>query len=213
MEKSRIEWGRSTIGMEYRLNTRVKDEPQIVAFTSQVEWESWLREHHTESDGLWLKIAKKGTVDESVTYTEALDVALCYGWIDGQKGAFDEHWWLQRFTPRRARSRWSKVNTTHVERLIAAGRMQPAGLLEVERAKADARWDAAYEAQSTATVPDDLRVALDENEAARVFFETLNSANRYAIIYRVQDAKRPETRARRIRTFVEMLSEGKTLYP
>ena len=191
----------------------IKDNLPIVAFISQDEWESWLREQHTESNGLWLKIAKKGSGNDSVTYAEALDVALCYGWIDGQKGAFDGHWWLQRFTPRRARSRWSKVNTTHVERLIAEGRMQPAGLLEVERAKADGRWDAAYEAQSSATVPDDLQAALDENEAARGFFATLNSANRYAIIYRVQDAKRPETRARRIRTFVEMLSEGKILFP
>lgn len=195
------------------MNIRARDDLPIVAFISQDEWESWLRERHTESNGLWLKIAKNGTGDASVTYAEALDVALCYGWIDGQKGAFDEHWWLQRFTPRRARSRWSKVNTTHVERLIAAGRMQPAGLLEVERAKADGRWDTAYEAQSSATVPDDLQAALDENEAARGFFATLNSANRYAIIYRVQDAKRPETRARRIRTFVEMLGDGKTLYP
>ena len=133
-----------------------------------------------------------------MTYAEALDVALCYGWIDGQRNSFDEQWFLQRFTPRRPRSNWSKVNCAKVERLIEEGRMQPAGLAEVERARGDGRWDAAYDAQSKATVPDDLQRALDDNPAAAACFATLNSQNRYAILYRIQDAKKPETRARRI---------------
>lgn len=148
-----------------------------------------------------------------MTYAEALDVALCYGWIDSQKAGFDETYFLQRFTPRRTRSKWSKVNCQRAEELIRGGEMQPAGLREVERAKADGRWDAAYESQSTATVPDDLQAALDGNPRAREFFATLDSANRYAILYRIQDAKRPETRVQRIEKYVAMLSEGKKLHP
>ena len=158
-------------------------------------------------------MAKKATGIPTVTYAEALDVALCYGWIDGQRKRVDEQWFIQRFTPRRARSNWSKVNRDKVERLIADGKMQPAGLREIERAKEDGRWDAAYDSPSAATVPDDLQQALDANPAAAAFFATLNSQNRFAILYRVQDAKRPETRARRIETFVAMLAEGKSVYP
>ncbi len=158
-------------------------------------------------------MAKKASGIPSVTHAEALDVALCYGWIDGQRNSFDDRWFLQRFTPRRARSNWSKVNCAKVERLIEEGRMQAAGLAEVERARADGRWDAAYDAPSTATVPDDLQRALDDNPAAAACFATLNSQNRYAILYRIQDAKKPETRARRIEKFVAMLNEGTTLYP
>lgn len=183
----------------------------MLPFASRDAWEGWLAEHHASASGVWLKIAKKGSGIESVSYAEALNVALCYGWIDGQKGSFDETWWLQRFTPRKPRGTWSKINRDKAERLIAAGRMRRPGLREIERARSDGRWDAAYDPQSSATVPDDLREALERNDAARAFFETLNSANRYAILYRIQGAKRPETRARRIQTFVEMLSAGETL--
>ena len=188
-------------------------ELPILPFASQEAWEDWLDGHHSASDGLWLKIAKKGSGVESVSYAEALEVALCYGWIDGQKASFDDRYWLQRFTPRRARSRWSKVNRQKATELIEEGRMRPAGLREVERAKADGRWDAAYDAQSTATVPDDLRLELERHEGAREFFATLDSRNRYAILYGIQDAKRPETRARRIEKYVSMLNERKKPYP
>jgi uncharacterized protein YdeI (YjbR/CyaY-like superfamily) len=185
----------------------------VIPFASRDAWAAWLEERHASSDGLWLKFAKKGSGIETVTYAEALEVALCYGWIDGQVRKFDEDYYLQRFTPRRERSRWSKINRQKATELIERGEMKPAGLREVERAKADGRWDAAYDAPSTAQVPEDLRRELEKNETAREFFETLNSANRYAILYQIQDAKRPETRARRIEKYVAMLSEGKKLYP
>ena len=190
-----------------------KPELPILPFASREAWEPWLEEEHAASEGLWLKIAKKGSGIESVSYAEALEAALCYGWIDGQKASFDDSYWLQRFTPRRARSKWSKVNRRKATELIERGEMKPAGLREVERAKADGRWDAAYEPQSAATVPEDLRLELERNEGAREFFETLNSTNRYAILHRIQDAKKPETRARRIAKYVAMLAEGKKLYP
>jgi len=185
----------------------------VLPFASKAAWAEWLGEEHGRSSGVWLKIAKKDSGVETVSYAEALEVALCHGWIDGQKDKWDEKWWLQRFTPRKARSRWSKVNRAKAEGLIAAGKMKEAGLREVERAKADGRWDAAYDAQSTATVPGDLQRALDADDAARGFFSTLNSANRYAILFRIQDAKKPETRARRIEKFVTMLGRGEKLYP
>ena len=190
-----------------------KPDAPIIAFASQDAWRDWLDEHQADQGGLWLKLAKAASGIATVTYAEALDVALCYGWIDGQKRPFDGDYWLQRFTPRRPRSKWSQVNTRKVEALIEADRMQPAGLREIERAKADGRWDAAYAAQSTATVPEDLQAALEANAAALAFFSTLNSANRYAILYRVQDAKRPVTRTKRIADFVQMLSEERKLYP
>ncbi|MDX6722237.1 MAG: hypothetical protein QOD73_641 [Solirubrobacteraceae bacterium] len=190
-----------------------RDGLPIVSFLSPDEWEEWLEDEHATSRGVWLKIARKGTGRLSVSYDEALDVALAYGWIDGQKGRYDDEHWVQRFTPRTPRSRWSKINCARAGALIAAGRMRPAGLAEVERAKADGRWEAAYDGQSTATVPEDLQRALDASPAARDFFATLSGANRYAILYRVQDAKRPETRARRIAQFVEMLAERRTLHP
>ena len=189
-----------------------KDLP-IVPFASRDAWEAWLEEHHAASDGLWLKFAKKGSGIETVSYAEALEAALCYGWIDGQKASFDQDYWLQRFTPRKPRSKWSKVNRQKATELIEAGRMKPAGLREVERAKADGRWEAAYDAQSTATVPADLSRALEKNDRAREFFAKLDSRNRYAILYQIQDAKRRETRARRIEKYVAMLSEQKKLYP
>jgi uncharacterized protein YdeI (YjbR/CyaY-like superfamily) len=190
-----------------------RDGLPILHFLSPDEWEEWLEDEHAQSRGVWLKIARKGSGQMSVSYDDALDLALGYGWIDGQKGRFDDRHWLQRFSPRTSRSRWSKINRGRAEALIAAGRMRPAGLREVDRAKADGRWDAAYAGQRTATVPDDLRRALDDNPAAAEFFATLTGSNRYAILYRVEDAKRPETRARRIEQFVEMLAEGRTLYP
>ncbi len=191
----------------------VKPELPIIPFASREAWEAWLEEQHAVSQGVWLKIAKKGSGIESVTFAEALDVVLCYGWIDSQRCSFDGRYFLQRFTPRRPKSKWSKVNRARVTKLIEAGEMKPAGLREVERAKADGRWDAAYESQSKATMPDDLRKELEKNEGAREFFETLNSTNRYAILHRIQDAKRPETRARRIAKYVAMLTGRKKLYP
>ena len=185
----------------------------ILPFPSRSAWEEWLSAEHATSAGVWLKIAKKASGIATVTYAEALEVALCYGWIDGQKDAFDQQYFLQRFTPRRPKSNWSKINRAKIEQLIEQGLMQPAGLREVERARADGRWAAAYDAQSRAMVPDDLQQALDKNDAAREFFSTLDRLNRYAILYRVQDAKKPETRARRIATFVAMLSERKKLIP
>jgi uncharacterized protein YdeI (YjbR/CyaY-like superfamily) len=190
-----------------------QQELPVLPFASQKAWEAWLEDHHDSSDGLWLKIAKKASGIETVTYAEAVEAALLYGWIDGQKASFDEEYFLQRFTPRRARSRWSKVNREKVAKLIEAGRMKPAGLREVELARADGRWEAAYDSPSTATVPEDLKRKLDENPKAAAFFATLNSANRYAILYNIQDAKRPETRARRIEKYVRMLEEEKKLYP
>ncbi|HEY0511658.1 MAG TPA: YdeI/OmpD-associated family protein [Thermoanaerobaculia bacterium] len=185
----------------------------ILPFASQKEWEEWLAEHHRTSKGLWLKIAKKGSEVGTVNYAEALDGALAYGWIDGQKGALDEAFWLQKFTPRTPRSKWSKVNCDKAEALIAAGRMRPAGLAAVEQARADGRWEAAYESQSKATVPADLQRALDANPEAAAFFATLDSANRYAVLYRIQEAKKPETRAKRIEKFVAMLNRGEKVHP
>ena len=186
--------------------------PQL-PFPSATEWEAWLEENHAESSGLWLKIAKKGTGIPTVAYPEVLEVALAFGWIDGRRERLDDEWFLQRFTPRRARSRWSKINRDTAERLIAEGRMRPAGLAEVERAKGDGRWDAAYAGQRSIGVPDDLQRELDARPEAKAFFEQLSSQNRYAILYRLQDAKRPETRARRLEKFVAMLEAGETLYP
>jgi uncharacterized protein YdeI (YjbR/CyaY-like superfamily) len=184
----------------------------IVQLASAQGWEAWLEEQHDTAKGIWLNIAKKAAGIETVSYPEALEVALSYGWIDGQKGSYDERFWLQRFTPRGPRSKWSQINRDKVEELIAQGRMKPAGLATVEQARADGRWDAAYEPQSRASVPDDLQRALDENPKAKAFFETLNGVNRYAILYRIRDAKRPETRARNIERFVAMLARGEKLY-
>lgn len=185
----------------------------VVLFADEAGWEAWLQGHHDDSRGLWLRLAKKSAALQSVSYAEALDVALCYGWIDGQKRGCDETSWLQKFTPRGARSVWSKINREKVQALVEAGRMQPAGLAAVESAKADGRWDAAYDSQRTASVPDDLAAALEANPRARAFFETLNSANRYAILWRIQTVKRAETRARNIEKFVAMLERGETLHP
>ena len=188
------------------------DAPTI-AFETQQTWEAWLAEHHAETLGVWLKIAKKEAGVSSVTYAEALESALCYGWIDGQKRAFDDRYFLQRFTPRRPKSIWSRVNRDKVMALIAEGRMQAAGLAEVERAQRDGRWDAAYQSQRAITVPDDFQRALDANPQAKEFFGTLNGANRYAILWRIQTAKKSETRAARIEKFVAMLARGEKIHP
>jgi uncharacterized protein YdeI (YjbR/CyaY-like superfamily) len=176
-------------------------------------WRDWLAAHHDQAAGVWLKIAKAGSGQTSVTYAEAIDEALCFGWIDGQKRALDDKHWLQRFTPRRPRSKWSRINTEKAEALIAAGRMQAPGQAEVDAAKADGRWAAAYASPRQAGVPDDLAAALDANPAARAAFDALDSRNRYAVLYRVQDAKRPQTRAARIDKFVAMLADGGRLHP
>jgi uncharacterized protein YdeI (YjbR/CyaY-like superfamily) len=190
-----------------------KDGLPIVTFPSREAWAAWLDEHHTDSVGVWLAVPKKGAGEVGVSYAEALEVALCYGWIDGQKGKLDERFWLQRFAPRRPRSIWSRVNRDKALALIARSEMQPAGLREVERAQADGRWQAAYEPPSTMTVPDDLQAALARNPAAADFFAALDRTNRYAILHRIQTAKKPETRSRRIETFVTMLADGKKLHP
>jgi uncharacterized protein YdeI (YjbR/CyaY-like superfamily) len=190
-----------------------KPDLPIISFASREAWEAWLKGQHATSDGLWLKFAKKGSGIETVTYDQAVAIALCYGWIDGQVRRFDEDHYVQRFTPRRPKSRWSKINRQRVTALIERGEMKPPGLREVERAKADGRWDAAYDAPSTATVPEDLLRELEKNEAAREFFSELDRRNRYAILYQIQDAKRPETRARRIAKYVAMMSEQRKPYP
>jgi uncharacterized protein YdeI (YjbR/CyaY-like superfamily) len=184
-----------------------------VAFPTAAAWQVWLADYHQTADGLWLKLAKKDATEPTLTYAEALDVALCFGWIDAQTRGLDEEYWLKRFTPRKPGSRWSKINTQKADVLIAAGRMHPAGLAEVEKAKADGRWDAAYAGPRTITVPDDLAAALAANPAAAAFFGTVNSVNRYAILYRIGTVKRPETRARKIAQYVQMLAEHRMLHP
>jgi uncharacterized protein YdeI (YjbR/CyaY-like superfamily) len=186
---------------------------EVRTFESAEAFEAWLRERHADEAGVWIRFAKKGSGIPSVTYAEALDAALCYGWIDGQAKSVDETWYLQKFTPRRARSMWSKRNREKVAALIEAGRMQPAGLAEIERAQADGRWDAAYDGPAKATVPDDLQAALDASPAAAESFAALTGQNRYAILHRVQTAVKPETRARRIARLVEQLARGEKPYP
>src|SRR5688572_1175411 len=181
-------------------------------FATKNKWADWLARHHGKSAGAWLKLAKKDSGIPSVTYGEALEVALCYGWIDGQKKGFDDKYWLQKFTPRGRKSIWSKINTVKVEKLIKSGEMKPAGLKAVEAAKQDGRWDAAYESQKNISVPDDFQAALDKNAKAQAFFATLNSVNRYAVLFRIHNAKKSETRSKRIRQFVEMLERGEKLY-
>jgi len=185
----------------------------LVLFESLQEWENWLDAHHAQPQGVWLKIAKKGTPVSSVSYADALDGALCYGWIDGQKKPYDSAFWLQKFTPRRPKSVWSKVNTDKAARLIEAGAMKPAGQREVDAAKQDGRWDAAYEPQSNLAIPDDFQVELDRHPQAKAFFDTLNKVNRYAMCYRIATAKKPETRQARIDKFIAMLAQGEKLYP
>jgi uncharacterized protein YdeI (YjbR/CyaY-like superfamily) len=189
------------------------DDLPTLSFASAADWEAWLDAHHADSRGVWIKVAKKNSGIASITTGEALELALCFGWIDSQRDGLDDEYFLQRYTPRTKASRWSRINREAAERLISAGRMRRAGLAEVERAKANGRWDAAYEGSRSAAVPDDLQRELDARPAAMAFFATLNSQNRYAILYRLQDAKKPETRARRLEKFVAMLERGETIHP
>jgi uncharacterized protein YdeI (YjbR/CyaY-like superfamily) len=196
-----------------KAKTPLAAELAIRMFKGPKEFETWLSAKHATCKGLWLRIAKKDSGLTSITYPEALDAALCYGWIDGEKKSHDEKSWLQRFTPRGPRSIWSKVNTQHTRRLIGQGRMKAAGQKAIDDAKKDGRWDAAYESQSKATVPEDLQAALNENPEAKAFFATVESYNRYAVLFRVHGAKTPETRARRIAKFVAMLARREKLHP
>jgi uncharacterized protein YdeI (YjbR/CyaY-like superfamily) len=189
-----------------------KENLTIIHFESQEDWEAWLQENYETSGGIWIKLARKESGIESVSRQEALDIAICYGWIDGQAASFDDDFWMQRFTRRRPKSKWSKINCQKATELIAQGKMKAPGLAEVESAKRDGRWDKAYDSQRTMTVPDDLQKKLDENTRASEFFANLDSKNRYAILYRIHDAKKPETRARRIEKFVAMLNEGKKIH-
>lgn len=182
-------------------------------FETRDDWRAWLDVHHDESPGVWLLIAKRGSARQTVSYAEALEMALCYGWIDGQKRSHDDSGWLQKFTPRGAKSVWSKLNRQRAEALITSGEMRPTGLAEVERAKSDGRWAHAYDSPRTAVVPGDLLAALEAHPEAKAFFETLNSANRYAIIWRLQTAKKAETRERRLGQFIEMLERHEKLHP
>jgi uncharacterized protein YdeI (YjbR/CyaY-like superfamily) len=187
-------------------------ELPVCLFADAGELEAWLEANHGTSDGVWLKIAKKGVEERSVTYAEALELALCFGWIDSQKRGFDERHFLQRFTPRRPRGRWSRINREKAEALMEAGRLRSAGLAEVEAAKADGRWEAAYEGQRTAQVPPDLQRELDASPTAAACFAALDGANRYAIVYRLGEAKKPETRERRLRKYVAMLERGEKIH-
>jgi len=192
-------------------NRSSRSEP-ILRLTA-TRWSAWLADHHASATGALVMITKQGGGAPALSYAEALDVALAWGWIDGQKRAHDDRAWLQRFSPRRPRSTWSKINRQKAEALIRAGTMQSTGLREVERARQDGRWDAAYDSARTSQVPDDLAQALARNQRAAAFFETLDGANRYAILYRVQTARKPETRAARIAKFVAMLASHETLHP
>ena len=188
-------------------------DPDAAAFSSATAWHDWLESEHARSDGIWLRLAKKNAPEPTISYAEALDVALCFGWIDAQTRRLDSHYWLKRFTPRRRRSKWSKINTEKAAALIAAGRMRPAGLREVAEAKADGRWADAYAGPRTITVPDDLAAALANNPAAADFFAAISSINRYAILYRISTVKRPETRAKKIAQYVQMLAAHETIHP
>ena len=185
----------------------------VKLFKTGAAWDGWLARHFDSSDGLWLRIARKSAALESVRYPEVLEIAICHGWIDGQRRALDADSFLQKFGPRGARSIWSKINRDKALALIEAGRMQPHGLAAVAHAKKHGRWDSAYDSHRTSAVPEDLQAALDRNPTAKAFFATLNSQNRYAILFRTQTAKLARTRERRIAKFVEMLARGETLHP
>jgi uncharacterized protein YdeI (YjbR/CyaY-like superfamily) len=188
-------------------------ELEVAKFADARVLAAWLKQHHASSPGVWLKLAKKRAGTPTVSYAEAVEIALCWGWIDGQKRPLDGDWWLQKLTPRTKKSIWSKINCDKAEALIAAGKMKPSGRAEVERAKADGRWAQAYDSPRTSAVPEDLTRALAANKRAAAFFETIDAANRYAILWRVQTAKKAETRARRIEGLVAMLARKETLYP
>lgn len=186
---------------------------QILHFKTSEDFRNWLEQNHAQSQGIWLRICKKDAQEQSLTYAEALDQALCFGWIDGQKKPFDKLSWLQKFTQRRPKSNWSKRNTQHVERLIRSGAMTPAGMEAVEAAKADGRWEIAYPSSRTASPPEDFLKELRKNKKAEAFFKTLNKANVYAIVYRLETAKKPETREKRMKTILAMMEQGKSFHP
>jgi uncharacterized protein YdeI (YjbR/CyaY-like superfamily) len=187
-------------------------ELPVLPFANKKKWFAWLAKQHEKSSGVWLQLAKKDSGIPSVTYEEAVDAALCYGWIDGQKKGYDDKYWLQKFTPRGPKSIWSKINTEKAERLIASGEMQPAGLKAIEAAKSDGRWEAAYSSQRNISIPEDFQAALDQNGKAKAFFSTLKSAERYSILSRIQTAKKQETRAKRIQQFVEMMERNEKIH-
>jgi len=188
-------------------------DSEIISFTTPAKFRSWLTKNQSKADGLWLRLFKKGSGEKSITYAEALDEALCHGWIDAQKRSYDEISWIQRFTPRRTRSGWSKINTGHAERLIKEERMTATGLQQIEAAKADGRWTAAYDSPRNAATPEDFLKALGKDKKAKAFFETLNRSNVYAIVYRLQTAKKPETREKRMAMILGMLSRGEKFHP
>jgi uncharacterized protein YdeI (YjbR/CyaY-like superfamily) len=182
-------------------------------FRNQRDWAAWLEKNHRRRPGIWLRLAKKGSGLQSITYGEALESALCYGWIDGQKRPENERTWLQRFLPRSAQSVWSKINRRKALALIASGRMKAAGFAAIAEAKAKGRWQAAYDSMRRAAVPEDFQSALDSNPRAYSFFKELDSANRYAILFRIQTAKKTETRSRKIQQFIAMLEGEETIHP
>lgn len=192
--------------------TEILKNAPILLFETDQAWEQWLEENYTADKGVWLKHAKKDSGKQSVSYQEALTVALCFGWIDGQKVKYDDLYWLQKYTPRRKNSQWSQINRAKVQELIEQGKMREPGLQEVQRARADGRWDAAYAPASTITVPEDFQQALDQNPEAQAFFDQLNKANRYAILYRISSAKKPETRQKNIDKFIAMLNEKRKIH-
>ena len=192
------------------MNPNDPSQQLVLAFETAKEWDTWLAKHHATSTGVYIRVGKKGSGIRSITCPEALEVALCYGWIDGQKGSFDEQYFLQKFTPRRAKSIWSKINVEKVAGLIASGEMKPSGLKAVEAAKQDGRWDAAYSSQKNIVVPADFQSALEKNKKAKAFFETLTGAKRYSFLFRIETAKKAETREKRIGQFVQMLAKGET---
>lgn len=191
--------------------TKLNTQP-IIEFKTAESFETWLEKHHDNSNGIWLKLFKKNSGEKTISYAEALDIALCYGWIDGQKKAFDEKAYLQKFCARREKSVWSKINTGHVERLTNEGRMKPSGLNAVEKAKADGRWEKAYEPSSKMTIPEDFLKALSKNKAAEAFFKGLNKTNLFAIGFRLQTAKKQETREKRIKEIIEKLAQGEKFH-
>lgn len=193
--------------------TSKHDNYPTIAFKDQKSFETWLAKNHAKAEGVWVKIAKGASGIKSVTYAEALSVALCYGWIDGLKRAFDEIYFIQKFTPRKKNSIWSVINKQKVATLIEEGKMQDAGLAAIEVAKKNGRWEGAYESQNAITVPADLQQALDKNKKANAFFKKLSSQNRYAILFRIGNVKKPETRIRKIKEYIAMLQKHETIYP
>ncbi len=198
--------------MEKKTKSKSPEDYQIIPFKTPKDFEKWLAKNHNRSTGIWLNFFKKDSGVKSINYKEALDEALCYGWIDGQAKSYDEKSWLQKFTPRRKKSIWSKRNTENIERLTKAGKMKPAGLKEVEAAKADGRWQKAYDSPGNMKIPDDFLKLLNKNNKAKKFFDTLNKTNLYAIAWRLQTAKKPETKERRMKLIIEMLSKGEKFH-